>query len=569
MVDSIEVLRVYEVNCLQSIFEALQEKGIRIPFKYFGPNDYASSWEIKAIIENKAWIHELITSTGLQDIVSLTDYLNYLYFRKLSAFKELIPHLVDDANKQIIGLISDSASLKLTEIKNGEIIRFINQSYEEAFSEKYRKFSLHEVTFELIISFQNGISHEVFKFLAKNYNYWLLDEYEHLQNRFESNPQLFDHVFREKNLQEIQALGFDRVFPVFVAIWNRGNESLKSIVAPIIESIINDTKSYIEKDALSNSRDIAIAEHTVRQVYEFLQKIKHPKANQFREYHRRIEKELVSDLEKNGQVFTFRIPAGKIIEYIKEQSNWQIRMLSLTHSVKKENNSIEYISRLDHPSKGKQGIIDFVSSNTPSDEYFTHSHQNYLGSIMAIGSATISAMWHDKELFPECIHWYSAVLSYINDQIGGTEDFDEDLEILYSMLQIVIMSDESGKEMLKPLCYGAAMFICASIEKLLRAVYIYLFKDQKFIPLTSATLGSMLAFNRPEMVDIWGEDHLKSLSYFLGTVGDKKVGLNIRNQLAHWTKMEKRRLNSMLVAELFYLYTDVINTLFWHFLKRC
>lgn len=106
------------------------------------------------------------------------------------------------------------------------------------------------------------------------------------------------------------------------------------------------------------------------------------------------------------------------------------------------------------------------------------------------------------------------------------------------------------------------MFICAMTEKLLRSFYIYLLKDKMYVPLTSATLGTLLSYNNGEMSDIFGKDHLKNLAYFLNVVGDKKIGYDIRNSLAHWVNMDKTNLNSMLVAELFYLYTDVVNTLF-------
>ena len=111
------------------------------------------------------------------------------------------------------------------------------------------------------------------------------------------------------------------------------------------------------------------------------------------------------------------------------------------------------------------------------------------------------------------------------------------------------------------------MFTCALAEKILRIVYIYLLKDKMYVPLTSATLGSLMSPHNQEMVKIFGEDHLKNLSYFLCTVGDKKIGWNIRNTLAHWIEMKSENVNSMLVAQVFYLYTDIINTVFCYFLS--
>ena len=266
-------------------------------------------------------------------------------------------------------------------------------------------------------------------------------------------------------------------------------------------------------------------------------------------------------------MFSFEIPTERILKEIKKSKknlNWQFSMLSLTHSIDKTNSTLKCISRLAVASKGNQGLIDFASSNIPSDDYFTRSHQEWLRVSMSVGAATVHAIWHDQELYPDFIQWHISFLSFISKQICCTEDLEEDMKILVSMLQPVLLSNDRDKEALKPLCYGAGMFICAMIEKLLRSFYIYLLKNKIYVPPTSATLGALLSEHNQEMVNAFGEDHLKNIAYFISTVGDKKIGLNIRNSLAHWIGMHATDLSSMLIAELFYLYTDVVNTLYWY-----
>ena len=82
------------------------------------------------------------------------------------------------------------------------------------------------------------------------------------------------------------------------------------------------------------------------------------------------------------------------------------------------------------------------------------------------------------------------------------------------------------------------------------------------------TGGHGLLKQRKLFTHKFGKDHLKSLSFFFCTVGDKKIGMNYRNNLAHWIGLRDRDINSMLVAKLFFLYTDVINTIFWYFCKE-
>lgn len=553
------------MSCLENMIEKLNKAGIYFTPEYYGVNDYGTFWDVKSVLENKDYFQSILTSSQVQDIEFLSEYLDYLCLRKLVLFQEMISALKSDEDKQTIQSISDLANEQYKKIGNDILIRFINKNFQEIFKQEYHQYSLPHITLELIIPFQNGITHEVFEYLAKDYNYLLLGKFQNFQKRFEKEPELFKLLFHHKNLEEMRKLRLDCVLPIFVTIWNGNNTQLKSIIEPIIENVINDMESLVKNTDLPHFRDILIIENLFRQVYDFIQKIKHPKANEFCEYSYYLKEKLKEDLKEHGQEFSYKIPVGEIIKLLKKQPNCEIQMLSLTHDKKIENDKLYCVSRLAYPSKGKQGLIDFISSNISSDDYFTHSHQNWLEISMSVGAATILAIWHDKELFPDCLQWYFTFLGFISEQTGCIEGLDDDLEILHTMLEPVILSDDKDKKEIQPFCYGAAMFICALIEKLLRIVYIYLLKDRMYVPLTSATLGALLSPHNQEMANIFGEDHLKNLSYFICTVGEKKIGWNIRNSLAHWAGVDKNSLSSMLVAQLFYLYTDIINTIFWYF----
>lgn len=553
---------------MQSIVKELEEKNIHFTLAYYGKEDYGTFWDINSILENKDYFLNRFSAYKLQGLDSLDEYLDYLCLRKCVMLQEIIPAIKSDEDKQIFQNISDLAKVQCECIGKGLIIQFINKSYEEIFAEKYHKYSLPHITLELITKFQGGIDRTVFEYLAQNYNYLLINRFQDFQKKFVKEPELFEMLFHKKNLEEIHSLRFDTILPVFTSIWNSSNTQLKKIILPIVETVISDMEELVKSMDLSDYRNILILENQFQYVYKFMVKIKHPKANAFREYGDLIQAKLEDELRQHGQKFTHELPVGKILDYIKSLPDWKVRMLSLTHDFKIENNVAEYISRFSCPSKGKQGIVDKISSNISSDNYFTHSHQRELGIIESLGAATISVIWHDEELFPNCFQWYNAFLAFISEQIGGGIDLSEDLENLYIMLQPVILSDEMDKKKIAPLCYGAAMFLCALTEKLLRSFYIYLIKDRVYVPLTSATLGTLLSSDNQEMVNILGKDHLKSLSFFFCTVGDKKIGMNYRNNLAHWSGLRNKDANSMLVAKLFFLYTDVINTIYWHFARR-
>lgn len=544
-----------------SMLQVLKEKDIFFPLEYYGENDYGTLLDVRTVLENKEIFEVLVDSVCLENIESIADYLNYLYLKKVKSLGDIVETLRYDEDKQFIQSIASRAGEKCEAVNNGSLVSFINQHYSEIFEEKNQELALHQITLSLITSFQTGIEKEVFGYLAQKYNYLLLNQYADFQKRFEKDPQLFAMLFHKGNLEELRQLRFSCVFPIFLSIWKRKDTTLKEIIEPIVERVVKDTEDLVQNELATNARNLLITEDTFRQVYDFMMQIQHPKANEFRRYDQQMQKKMNEYLKEYGKKFTYEIPVGELITQIKAQARWEVRMLTLSHGFKKyEDGTVGYESRLSCPSKGKQELIDLVGSNVASDEYFTHSHQRELDIITSVGMAIISAMWHDEESLQEILQWYKSLLEDIEQLTACSENLANDVEPLYAMLQLVIMSEKD--ENLKPVCYGAAMFLCAMMEKLLRTVYIYLLQDERYIPLSSATLGTLLNSRHSELVYVFGKDHLLSIEYFLSTVGEKKIGRNIRNSLAHWISMGKENLCSTMVAQLVYFYTDIINTVF-------
>lgn len=542
----------------------MKEKKLFFPLKYYGVNDLASRWDVKTILDNREFFQNNLRSTIMESVDSIADYLNFFLLKKIAALEELIEYINRDVDKEIVREICELANDKLKDIKKGSVIQFINSHYQDIFREEYQDLLLWQITIEYILPVQTGIDYKVFEYLAKEHNYLLLDRYSDFQKLFQKNPHLFAMLFHEKGLAEAKELRLDCVFPVFVLIWNGKNECLKKIITPIIENIVTDTERIVLKEPCTDSRSILIAENLCRKVYDFLKQIHHPKANTFREIYASLQEKLNCYLREHGQVYSYEIPVGQIIDDLKNGPNPCVQLFRLTHK-KSTDNENALISILDFPSKGVCGFMDLVSTNFPTDGYFTASHQSNLEACISIGEATVLGIWHDRELCANIFACFTSVLSLISERISSVENLAEDMQVLSTMLVPIMADNGENQEKIKPLCYGAAMFICALIEKILRCTYVYLLKDKIYVPLSSATMGTLLSPNNQEMVDIFGEYHLKHLAYYLSTVGEKKIGRNIRNSLAHWVGMSGEHLNKSLVARLLYLYTDVVNTLFWHF----
>lgn len=553
------------MNDMSNIIKDLEEKNIYFDLQYYGEEDYSSYWEIKTIIDYNDTFFKNIFKMELYDIKTLDDYVNFLFVKKISSMKKMLELIKNEENKKNIEIIINLCTEKSDNIDNRMIIQFINNQYKNIFVRQINYYSIIQPTIDYISKFQNGINIVVFEFLSRDYNYLLLEKFQSLEKTFNKYPQLFDKLFHYKSLEDIRSLRADCIFPIFECILKQDSSPLKLVVDPIVENIINDFEIRINRD---NEPDILLLNHEFQKIYSFLKDIKHPKANTFTEYNRKIEERISIELKNNGRESVYEIPVVEILSQIKLCPDWREKMLSLTHECKNIDGVVKWTSRFDMKSSDKKNFIDQISSNLLCDNYFTHSHQRKLDINISIGAAITSGIWHDNELFNEYMNWHHLFLNFVKEQINCNEDLNEDLDILFTMLQPVILSDEKSNRLLSPLSYGAGMFICSLIEKLLRSVYIFLLKDTMYVPIKSATLGSLLSPDNKEIVEIFGENHLKNLLFFLCTSGQKKIGLNMRNSLAHWVDMKKSDLSSVLVAKLFYLYTDILNTIFWFFYEN-
>lgn len=229
---------------------------------------------------------------------------------------------------------------------------------------------------------------------------------------------------------------------------------------------------------------------------------------------------------------------------------------------------ITCISRLSKGPDKKHPLIDFVSTNIPTDKFFTMSHQDTLSVIANVGTGTMVGIVRDQDTLGDYISLVMSAVSLITERLNaGGEQLQNDLEMWSAPIQIVANNMEINSHALNGMCYGASMYTCALSEKLLRLLYMYLVKDEKYVPINKATLGELLVVNNAYMLDIFGENHIKNLSFFLQRSLPSNVGQNIRNNLAHWANYTVSAMTPLFVAKMLWMFTDILNTVFWYCLK--
>lgn len=68
-----------------NLLKELEKNKISLPIEYFGPNDYATFWDIKTVLENTEFFQNYLTSKSLQNIDSINDYFRLLILEKIGS----------------------------------------------------------------------------------------------------------------------------------------------------------------------------------------------------------------------------------------------------------------------------------------------------------------------------------------------------------------------------------------------------------------------------------------------------------------------------------------------------
>lgn len=546
--------------------EQFEKMNITISLQYYGLKDLATGWEIKSIVENPEVFDDFCLKNPLYELCTIDDYYLYLLLLKLKKIEEVIPNLLREEDKKTITILIESVKCNLKIIKNGEVIKFINSHFEEIFS-KDSDPDMKLVTLDLIQKFLSGISNEVIEYISVFFSYLILDRYKDYEMVYENNPDIFDLLVPTRMSGDALSYRYETVLDIFKYIMLKGKTNLKIIVENKIDGLFLEMKEISDKISDEN---VMRNEHYIRKFNGFLHEIKSPKANLFEVYNQKVSSKLDEYVRTKGQSTKYEIPVGKIISKWKEQKNWEMRILSLTHNTKIKDGQCIAESRLNEYKKVESVFADLCSTNIPTDCYYTYSHQQMLQINESVGTGTFMGIVHDDSSFEDYMNLVSSAIKHIYDSIEGKNTgIFEDVDMLFQSLGMINQCAHLDENIVKPLCYSAAMLSCAISEKLLLDTYEYLLRGREFVLRDAFTLTQLLKVSKSNpLINVFGENHLKHLSFFLSVDGERRIGYNYRNSLAHLSHEIEQRVSIQLVGTTLWLLTDILNTIFWYFLDR-
>lgn len=536
--------------------------------KYFEGNDFATNFEIKQIIENKSYFETLFTRFLVTNIDTIDDYYNYIFASKIICFENNLPTVINDEHKELLSHIISDAKDSIITIKNGNIIKFINTSYRALLVHSYEPYGISEVfdaTIELITKYGKGISLDVKQYIFEKCGNTVIQNFDAFENILKDNLDLFDDLFPTYSLECILKFSFKSTLNVIAHLHKNPNSPFGDKIELWIKSISNDVEALAKT---LNTENVLRHDQTIRNYVAFLRRIQHIDANRFEKVQHDLDKLLSESLFKNGHTFSMKLPTEKIKAQLTSKHNIYIRILNITHTPDKD--SLTWKSNLDTPPENKHSFIDMVSTNIPTNDYFTFSHQRFLDSIVTVGAVTIHTIFTNNEITNEFLNGFFYLVDCI--AIETHSDIDKlasDYELLAQMVgNIFSLPADADRILVHSLCYGASVFICAFSEKLLRLCYFEEMKDSIYIPLNKSTIGNLLSDGNEAMTRILGKYQLKHLNYYFGQDKDGNVGMSYRNRLAHWAEINENYLTPQLVCQLFYLFTCIMNSLSLYYNKR-
>lgn len=555
-----------------NILNCMKENGHNIYIKYYGSNDLGTEHDLKQVIEGKDILEDYYEKKKYEEEFDFNDYIDYLIMEKVINMEEIIPLIMGSKNQEIMRGIIDGLKGIYNKIDFGKQIKFINTNIEEIFSNIEDYYDIGKVTLEKIISFQSGIDEEVFIYLIRNHFFIVIDNYENLQKTIEKNEKIARVFFDENILRKNIIYRLEVICDIVISVSRRKGKGFQNLLQNAVKIILDYGEEVIDK---LNENNIMRHHNIVKCIYRFTQELKLLEANKFEKYMEEADKLLGDHLNENGLTIeldsklqdSIKELIDERIKDLKSDISWQLKLLILTH----EKSIGNMDSILNQPPKREEAsILDYVSTNIDTDEYFTFSHRDRLEISMRLGSTILYKALRDKKAFDELHSSFYMAFNYITDELSyDREDILDDLGLLFVILEkLFIESENVDKYDRQSQSYGLSMFICALTEKILRITYKYIQQDEEYVSSQRGTMGSYINPNNKVMSRVLGDYQIKHLQFYFLQTDDSKIGFNYRNKLAHWNGIFNNECNEILVCRLFFLFLNVFNSILCYLFKE-
>ena len=552
-----------------NVINKLELENIKIGIRYYGLEDLSTGITVKDLLEGKEIILSNYTNNN---ILSLDDYINYVFLDYIMKFQEVIPYVKEEKKDEFEKFITN-CKLMYDKYKLADVVKYIQKNYKEIYNYNDEdkvtclSFDLKDYTSEFIGEHFNCFNEDVIKYVINEATYDVIDCFEKWQKYFIKNHEKLKILFSVENINKVFFMRIQELINIIESLHsnNKFDEAILTAM-DIIYDILE--KQYFNPEG---EQHIWQSYFMINDCLPFYRKMSSP-------YAYKLEKELEKqeiifndNLIKNGHTQTIEFDLKPFRDFFEDDTKpWEVKIVFSTHS-RDENGKL--VSFLEQGAKCvAKGLSDELARKNPgTDDYFTSWRLRNLGLYsMEVKSRFMTLMSNDHNISEYLSDIYGE-LRYICENINTTielEGLNENVEMLSQFLSDLFINLPNNEKQyqlsIKTTVYGCAMFICGLIEKVLRIIYKNSMKEVSYIPDSSITLGNLLIERDKHtsiILDILGTEQIRCLRYYLHKIDFyNAVGQNIRNDLAHINGRTMKNLNHDLILELLSYFTSILNS---------
>ncbi len=546
------------------LYNTVKDNNISFSLHHTTSNNSFLYFDAIEAITHYEKLYEGIKETNTE-VTSIYNLLDYFCAKHIISFLDVIPLIKDESQKGNIKTLCSCTEELLKKYKIGDIIKFVNKEYTSLFNEgedrKNNMFADKRKLFfplvEFCISYQNGISDSVFSYLADNKWFIYINYYGELKSKLMCSWELFDKVFSQNNILNILRTRCEQIILIAKSIMDNssiGNDFKNTINDRMFSCVIDLMKKAEDRETIAYG-------DTVRRIRRYFAEINYDqeKLREFENVHKEFESKLENWMKKNESVFSQKIPSDIFKTIFNSNEDWIKKLLFMTHKLEDK----EIKSQFSFSSPQDTPLIDMVSHNIDTDDYFSFSRQHQIQIAASLGGALIMQAFEQDDYINNLIDWVGCILGYIADhcKFQGDDLFNDYNAIIQSLKFVDVANKKQIEGYGASLIYGSCILISACIEKLLRLIYKYeskiVLSDELY------QLGKLI--NNTVISRILTEDLMKGIGFYLSKYG--YIGLNYRNRLAHLSEIFIDEISHTLPYTFFYLYICIINGTFIYYAK--
>jgi len=515
-----------------NIINFLKEQKASASLTYYGKDDMATGYQIKVLVDHEQEINKYYNEKSY-DINNIDDYIDFLFVDMCSKLSEMIPFVREDIKEKV-----ETEAKYLTDIrkkyKNSACNKYIKNNFNVILNiEDLKKYDLKgyeivDITLDYIKDnfkvFKE--SKNIYQYIVENYAYKIFYKFNEYRDIFDKYPELYNTLFSKDILKGQMYTKISHLEDALKVIKNKNTKLYNDTINLILEIIK-------ERSFNTNIERVMYTFNDIKATRKLFERIGEKLYIEVYDEEKKQETILNEYIHKNGHKSSFEINIKDFVSvYENKEINWEIKSLMITHGMYNKKMSSRFESILS--KKREKNLIDLVSTNIPTNEYFTYSVQNELSIMMMFGKLMIRYMLVEDDRFDELMNYlFAGVANYIEKFNIDIPNIEDDFNMISFTLKNLVNENkrkEQDKLIIQLWNYNAIHLIVGIFEKIIRELYYESIQIKKYVLKSNLTLENI--FKAEEIDDMFGQDNKKAFQYFL--TSDNFVGNNLRNDICHY-----------------------------------